>query len=341
VRILIVILVACLLLVAGAWTEYNRFNKTPLALPQDPLILDVPRGTSLRALSEELTHRGILAHPYFFLALAHASGNASRIKAGEYELSGAMTPPQLLALLISGRVVQRAFTLVEGWTFDQLLTAIANDSRLSKGLEQLSGKEVMAALGAPDLHPEGRFFPETYHFTKGATDLDLLRRAFQTMEQVLAEEWEKRSADLALKTPDEALILASIVEKETGLASERPAIAGVFLRRLRMDMKLQTDPTVIYGMGKAFDGDLRRSDLQADTPYNTYVHHGLPPTPIAMPGREAIHAVLHPEDGDSLYFVAKGDGSHEFSATLTEHNQAVRRYQLSGSRPKDRADSLE
>lgn len=327
-RALLIILFGSALLAGGVWTEYERFKETPLVLPEEPLLLDVPRGTSLRGLSDVLVARGIIDHPYFLLMHAYVTGNASRIKAGEFEIPAGSTPPELLEILISGKVVQRAFTLVEGWTIAQALAALAADRRLQATLADSTAGESMAALGHPDLHPEGRFFPDTYYFAKGTSDLDILRRAYVTMEAVLAEEWEKRGEDLPLETPYDALILASIIEKETGQASERPAIAGVFVRRLIMGMKLQTDPTVIYGLADAFDGNLRRADLRRDTPYNTYVHNGLPPTPIALPGRAAIHAALHPEDGDSLYFVSRGDGSHWFSATLEEHNRAVRRFQL-------------
>lgn len=329
-RVLLVIILALGLLGGGVWMEYQRFLQSPLTLPEEPLILDVPRGTSLRTLSDELTARRILDHPYFFMAMVYIAGNASRIKAGEYEVQPGSTPTQLLSLLISGKVVQHAITLVEGWTLRQALDAVIGDERLLKELDQPSPESLMERLGKPEQHPEGRFFPDTFHFTKGSTDLDIMRRSYERMTQVLAEEWDQRDEDLPLVSPDEALVLASIVEKETGLASERAAIAGVFTRRLALGMKLQTDPTVIYGLGERFDGDLKRADLQGDTPYNTYVHEGLPPTPIALPGREAIHAVMHPLEGGSLYFVAKGDGSHHFSSTLAEHNRAVREYQLGG-----------
>ncbi len=331
-RVFLVLVLVLAALAGGAWMEYQRFLAKPLALEEETLILDVPRGTSLRALSEDLTARGMLPHPYFFMAMAYVTKNAGLIKAGEYEVRTGMTPPRLLDLLISGKVVQRAITLVEGWTFQQALAAVTGDTRLVTELDEASPEEVMRRLGRPDEHPEGRLFPDTYYFSKGATDLDILRRAFETMEATLSEEWEQRADGLPLEDPYQALILASIVEKETGLASERGAIAGVFVRRMQTGMKLQTDPTVIYGLGEDFDGNLTRAHLQQSTPYNTYVHAGLPPTPIALPGREAIHAVLHPLDGESLYFVAKGDGSHHFSATLAEHNRAVRLYQLQGSR---------
>lgn len=328
-RVLLVVVLGIALLGGGVWIEYRGFLSEPIELGEDALVMEIERGTSLRGLSEELTKRGVLDHPYFFMAMAYLSGRAASLKAGEFEIPNGITPPKLLSLLTSGKVVQRAFTLVEGWTFRDVLAAVAKDERFERVLgEDPSAEMIMASLGHPGKHPEGRFFPETYHFSKGTSDLDILRRSYQTMERILAEEWERRNEELPLETPYEALILASIVEKETGLAAERPTIAGVFVRRLNLGMKLQTDPTVIYGLGESFDGNLTRSHLLGDTPYNTYVHQGLPPTPIALPGRAAIHAVLHPEEGDSLYFVAKGDGSHHFSATLREHNWAVRRYQL-------------
>ncbi len=317
------------LIAGGAWMEYQDFLSEPLALDRGPLVLDVERGTSLRGLSEALTELGLLEHPYLFIAMAYLEDRATSIKAGEYELPPGITPPGLLELVTSGKVVQRAFTLVEGWTYRQALAALAKDKRFEHLLgEDPAAQTVMTRLGYPEEHPEGRFLPETYHFSKGTSDLDLLRRAYEAMEQVLEKEWGQREAELPLKSPYEALILASIVEKETGLAVERPIIAGVFIRRLDLGMKLQTDPTVIYGLGERFDGNLTRAHLRGDTPYNTYVHQGLPPTPIALPGRDAIHGVLHPQEGKSLYFVAKGDGSHHFSATVAEHNRAVRRYQL-------------
>lgn len=328
-RALLVIVLGIALVAGGVWMQYQDFLSTPIELGEDSLLLEVERGTALRGLSEELTERGLLDHPYFFMAMAYLTDNVTRLKAGEFEIPNGVTPPQLLELLTSGKVVQRAFTFVEGWTYRDALAAVAKDERFETVLgEDPSGEMIMASLGHPGEHPEGRFFPETYHFSKGTSELEILRRSFDTMERVLKEEWGKREDGLPLKSPYEALILASIVEKETGLATERPTIAGVFIRRLNQGMMLQTDPTVIYGLGDAFDGDLTRAHLRGDTPYNTYVHQGLPPTPIALPGREAIHAVLHPEEGDSLYFVAKGDGSHHFSTTLKEHNEAVRRYQL-------------
>lgn len=327
-RALLIIAFAVAVAAAGVWLECRRFTETPIAFTEESVVIDIPRGTSLRALSEELTDRGWVQHPWLFMGLARLSGQATRIQAGEYAVASGITPVGLLELFTSGRVVQYPLTLVEGWTFRQVMEALQADERVEHRIEDPSAEAVMARLGRPGVHPEGRFFPDTYHFTRGSSDLDILKRAHAAMERVLAEEWEARADGLPIESPDEALILASIIEKETGLASERAEIAGVFVRRLRLGMRLQTDPTVIYGLGDVFDGNLRRADLRNDHPYNTYVHAGLPPTPIALPGREAIRAALNPADGETLYFVARGDGSHAFSVTLEEHNRAVRKYQL-------------
>ena len=326
---LIGILVLVAALTAGwYWMDYQNFLRTPLTVPAEGLVVQVERGSNLRRLARRLQQQGVLRSADLLYWHARWQELANRIRAGEYRVPPGTTPDGLLRILVSGRTVEYPLTLVEGWTFRQVRAALARDPVLEKTLEGKSDAEVMALLGHPDEHPEGRFFPDTYRFPRGTTDLDLLRRAYRRMQQVLAEEWAQRSPDIAVKTPYEALILASIVEKETGVAEERPLIAGVFTRRLERGMKLQTDPTVIYGMGERYDGNIRRRDLREDTPYNTYVHAGLPPTPICMPGREAIHAVLHPAEGRALYFVARGDGRHVFSETLKQHNAAVRKYQL-------------
>ena len=327
-RVLLVIVLALALSGAGAWLEYRRFSETPIALSEGPIVVDIPRGTSLQALSQRLTDLGLLEHPWFFMALARLSGQSTRIQAGEYAVPDGITPTGLLELFTSGRVIQYPLTLVEGWTFRQVMEALAAEERLERAIEDPTPEAVMAQLGQAGKHPEGRFFPDTYYFTRGSSDLDILRRAYAAMERVLAEEWETRADGLPIASPYEALILASVIEKETGLAPERAEIAGVFIRRLRLGMRLQTDPTVIYGLGESFGGNLRRADLRNEHPYNTYVHAGLPPTPIALAGRAAIRAALNPADGETLYFVARGDGSHEFSVTLQEHNRAVRKYQL-------------
>ncbi len=322
------LVMASALAVAWLWSDYQRFRESTLPFPPGGMVYELPAGGSTASLARDLEARGILKKPLYFRLLARQEGKASGLKAGEYRIPSDTTPLALLELLGSGRVIQHRFTLVEGWTFNQVLSALQANDKIRHTLDGLEPTEIMVGLGRPDSHPEGLLLPDTYHSPRGAEDLQVLRRAMRAMDRFLQVEWEKRAPDLPLSTQYQALILASIVEKETGLGSERPEIAGVFVRRLRKGMKLQTDPTVIYGLGEAFDGNLRRADLKKDTLYNSYVHKGLPPTPIAMPGRAAIRAVLHPADGNSLYFVAKGDGSHQFSATLAAHNRAVRKYQL-------------
>jgi len=241
-----------------------------------------------------------------------------------------MTARELLDQVVAGRVVEYPLVLVEGWTFRQFLDAIEEAPKLTRTLNGLSPRAIMERLGHPGEHPEGRFFPDTYYYSSGQTELAILANAYDKMQKLLQQEWEKRDNNLPFKDPYEALILASIVEKETGRADERRMIAGVFVNRLRHGMRLQTDPTVIYGMGESFDGNLRLKDLRRDTPYNTYTRPGLPPTPVAMPGKESLQAVMHPVITGALYFVARGDGSHDFSSTLEEHNKAVIKYQLKG-----------
>jgi UPF0755 protein len=313
----------------GAWLimDFQAFRDKPLAVPPAGINLVVKPGTSLRSVAGELAADGILEHPFYLVALGRYLKLDSRIKAGEYRLVPALNPEQLLRLLTEGKVLQHSITLIEGENFKQMVQRLRQDPVLEHTLASDRAEDVMRAIGYPDLHPEGRFLPETYYFPRGTSDVELLRRAYQDMDSFLHQAWPERDQDLPLDSPYEALILASIVEKETGLARERPRIAGVFVRRLKRGMRLQTDPTVIYGMGDRYDGDIRFRDLREDTPYNTYTRSGLPPTPIAMPGKEAILAALHPADGKALYFVARGDGSHKFSATLKEHNRAVDQFQ--------------
>lgn len=326
---LIGLLILTAALVAGwYWMDYQNFLKAPLQVPDKGLIIQIERGTNLRQLARRLEQQGVLSNADLLYWHARWHDLANRIRAGEYLIPAGTTPPALLQILITGKPVEYRLTLLEGWNFRQVMAAIVRDPVLDKTLTGKSPDEIMAAIGHPGEHPEGRFFPDTYSYPRGTTDVALLKRAYERMEKVLAEAWARRADDIAVKTPYEALILASIVEKETGAPEERAMIAGVFERRLRLGMKLQTDPTVIYGMGERYQGNIRRSDLREDTPYNTYVHKGLPPTPICMPGRDAIEAVLHPADGKALYFVAKGDGTHVFSDNLKAHNAAVRKYQL-------------
>ena len=285
-------------------------------------------GMNLKIIGEDLLRQGILKHPYYLILEGRLQGSESRLKAGEYLLQPGTTQRQLLEQFEAGKVVQHSLALIEGWSYKQIMSAVSSHKVLIKTLSDTDSKTVMSALGYPEVHPEGRFFPDTYHFPSGMTDIEFLQRAYDTMVAVLDEEWQQKAEGLPYKTADEALIMASIIEKETAVASERVTIAGVFVRRLQKGMKLQTDPTVIYAMGENYNGNIRRKDLKTDSPYNTYVVAGLPPTPIALPGVEAIHAALHPEQGETLYFVAKGDGSHYFSKTLKEHNRAVAKYQL-------------
>ena len=317
-----------------SWRDYQAFLRSPVLSIQQPIRITIEPGQSFSGVVGHLVDRAGLQRPLFLRFYARQSGQSGRVKAGEYDLQPGWTPVQLLDWLVSGRVVQHSMTIVEGLTFAQLRQSLSEHEVLVQTLEGVGTAEIMRRLGHEGMHPEGRFFPDTYLFPRGTTDFDFLRRAFLAMQRRLTEEWEQRAPELPLATPSEALVLASIIEKETGLASERPEIAGVFIRRLRKGMKLETDPTVIYGLGAAFDGNLRRADLRRDTPYNTYTRTGLPPTPIATPSAAALHAALHPAPGTSLFFVAKGDGTgaHHFSATYDEHRRAVRRYQLNRSR---------
>lgn len=326
-----------LLIVAGAgaawfgWTDYQRYLNQPIALADSGQRLTVQRGWSAKRVADELEQQGVIEKRYWFDLYARLSKQAGGIKSGEFNLTGPMTVPQLFDTLVEGQTVQYSLSLIEGSNWKQAIQRVAQSDDLVLTLDEQtrqSSEKLMEALGLDELHPEGQFFSDTYAFPKGTSDVEYLLRAHAMLNKVLAEEWAKRSADLPLKTPYEALILASIVEKETAVASERPLIAGVFLSRIIKRMRLQTDPTVIYGMGDNYDGNIRRSDLTTDTPYNTYTRGGLPPTPISMVGREAIHAVLHPEATKALYFVARGDGTHQFSETLQQHNAAVRKFQL-------------
>jgi peptidoglycan lytic transglycosylase G len=329
-RLLTGVLIAILVVTAAAgWflVDQRRGLDEPLAVARDGFEYMLPAGASLNRVTQDLAASGVLANPRALVIYARWYGRAGAIKTGEYRIDPGTTAITLLDQLVAGRVVQHALTLVEGWTFEQMMTAVAADQRLEHTLTGLAPDEIMARLGFAGVHPEGRFLPDTYYFTRGTSDVAFLRRAYGAMSDFLAGAWAGREQGLPFKTPEEALILASIVEKETGEAGERPRIAGVFVKRLRKGMRLETDPTVIYGLGDAFDGRLRRRDLRDDTPYNTYVRKGLPPTPIAMPGAAAIQAVLRPLVDSALFFVAKGDGSHYFSATYEEHRRAVERYQ--------------
>ena len=307
--------------------KYQQFQDTRLNVPADGLIYTLPTGASLNKLANDLETRGIIQQPRFFILLGRQMEAATRLQAGEYSLTQGMSPQAMLEEMVAGKVIQHELTLIEGHSFREILQRVHDYPVLEHTLIDKSNSEIMAAIGQPEQHPEGRFLPDTYHITRGTTDVEFLQRAYQAMASQLQAEWEAREEGLPFKSADEALILASIVEKETGVVEERPAIAGVFIRRLQKSMRLQTDPTVIYGMGETYDGNIRKRDLLQDTPYNTYTRDGLPPTPIAMPGVDAIHAVMHPEEGKSLYFVAMGEGRHYFSNTLKQHNLAVDKFQ--------------
>lgn len=312
------------------WSEYQRFLNTPIEPPAGKTIFVIQPGDNLSRISQRLFQQGLSPTPSIYLDLyGRYQGNASRIKAGEYEIASGTTLPELLQQFIDGKVVQYSLTLVEGMTSQQLLAKVRQHPKIVATDDKPDLAAVMAALGAPDQHAEGWFLPETYKFPAGTTDIQFLRRAYRKMQAELETAWANRAEDLPYKDPYEALIMASIIEKETGIAEERDVIAGVFVRRLQKGMRLQTDPTVIYGLGDTFDGNIRRKDLRTDTPYNTYTRHGLPPTPICLPGKEAIHAALHPADGDYLFFVATGeDGRHKFSTNYRDHKKAVQKYQL-------------
>jgi UPF0755 protein len=312
----------------AGWSWYQGFLAEPVAVDSEEATFIVEPGATLRDVAHELADRGWISSRFLFTIMAYEREQQESLKAGEYAVEQGIRPPELLALLTSGKSIQFPVTLIPGTTFRDALETIAADAVFRHELEGLSDSEIMARVGIEAEHPEGMLFPDTYLFGRGTTDIEILKRAHRRLKDVLAEEWEARAPGLPYATPYEALIMASIVEKETGLASERPAISGVFVRRLEEGMRLQTDPTVIYGMGDAYDGNIRRADLERPTPYNTYVIDGMPPTPIALAGREAIHASLHPEDGETLYFVARCDGSHHFSRSLEEHNCAVQHYQL-------------
>ena len=325
--LLLFLAAAAATLLAVAWRDYQRFADAPLAI-EVPRSFDYPRGVPYKDLVRQLRREGVTGgSPFYWRLLAREMGVASKLHAGEYALAPGLTPRGLLEAMASGRVVQHAFTIVDGWTLRQLRLALAAEAGLEQTLPGLDDATIAARLGI-DGSPEGWFLPETYAWVKGEADVDVLRRAHAATRRTLDALWSERDPATPLATPYEALILASIIEKETGIAAERAEIAGVFARRLRLGMRLQTDPTVVYGIGEAYDGNIRRRDLDTDTPYNTYTRAGLPPTPIAMAGAKAIEAALHPSGGNALYFVAVGDGSgrHVFSTTLAEHNRAVGEY---------------
>ncbi len=328
-RPLLILLLAVLAAAAWYWERFQAFADAPLpGIPADAALV-VARGDNLDKVLGKLQAQGVSpGDRLYWKLLARQTGAAGRMQVGEYALPTNTSPRVLLQAMRDGKVVRRRFTIIEGWNIRDLRTALGKAPLLEQKTAGMDDAALMQALGHPGQHPEGRFLPETYAWVRGDSDLDILKRAHAEMDKALDAAWKSRAEDLPLKDRDEALALASIVEKETGVGDERAQIAGVFVRRLKIGMRLQTDPTVIYGMGSNYAGNIRRSDLATDTPYNTYTRTGLPPTPIALPGKAALHAATHPAPGDALYFVAVGDGSgrHVFSASLDAHNGAVREY---------------
>ena len=323
-------LVVVSLLAAGGYSAW--YLQTPLAVAKLPLEFDIPPGMRFRAAAQRIEESGVAVGRLQFELMARALGRAQGVKAGSYELAAAPTPLELLDKLTRGDVTQADIRFIEGSTFRQLRGTLDANTFLRHDTQGMNDTQLMQKLGVPETHPEGLFFPDTYLFAKGTSDLHVLKRAYLALQRRLAQEWEKREPSVPYKTPYEALIMASIVEKETGRGEEREMIAGALVNRLRIGMLLQVDPTVIYGLGESFDGNLKKIHLQTDGPYNSYLRAGLPPTPIAATGLASLRAALRPAKTDALYYVARGDGSSAFSRTLEEHNRAVRKYQLNGGR---------
>jgi UPF0755 protein len=331
-RVLLYVLALLLLGALAAAVAIWRLYEQPLPTSEERIEINVPPGASARAIAQLLREQGVDVNADLFVAAARFTEATKRLRAGRYEITRGMRLADVMERLQRGETLKEKLTIVEGWTFREMRTALAAHPQLKRDSERMSEAQLLAAVGAKETHPEGLFAPDTYVFDAGSSDLDVLRQAYRGQQARLTRAWDARDTQLPLKSPYEALILASIVEKETGQAGERGRIAGVFLNRLKIGMLLQTDPSVIYGLGEKFDGNLRKRDLTTDTPYNTYTRAGLPPTPIALPGQASISAALNPDPTRALYFVARGDGSSQFSETLTEHNRAVTRYQLGGKR---------
>jgi UPF0755 protein len=323
VLVILVVAAAGMAFGGGLW----RFATSPLLTGTSPARLVVPPGSGLKAISRSLAGQGLIVSPWTFSLVARFLGQGEKLQAGVYEIRPGTTPVALLDRMVRGDSLRDRITFIEGWTFRQVRAALDRTEALRHDTTGLQEQEILERLGAIERRAEGLFFPDTYHFSMGTSDLQILRAAYGRMRTRLEQSWASRKPGLPFTSPYDALVLASMVEKETGRSEDRPAIAAVFLNRLRIGMRLQSDPTVIYGLGEQFDGNLRRKDLETDSPYNTYVRNGLPPTPIALPGAAALDAVLTPIEHKALYFVARGDGSSEFSSNLDDHNRAVARYQ--------------
>jgi len=323
-----------------AWRDYQNTIQIP-AVTGKSVIIEIDKGDSFNKITDKLVMQNVNIKPFWFKFIAVRTKAFKKIKTGEYELSPSLTMPEILALFVQGKTKQHAITFPEGWSFKEILKEIVKNPNLDHDINNISFEKLMTQLGSdttqtsiPITSPEGIFFPDTYYFEKHTSDIALLKRAYDKMQLVVKEEWQHKIENLPFKTPYEALILASIIEKETAQISERPQIAGVFIRRLQTGILLQTDPTVIYGMGETYQGNISYKDLKTATAYNTYVIKGLPPTPIAMPGRDAINAALHPDTSNNIYFVARGNGTHQFSATLKDHNLAVDNFQRNKNDPR-------
>jgi UPF0755 protein len=329
IKIVLATVIASALLAGGTTWYVMRWQQTPFAMAEGVVVI-LERGQSFAGFARRLNELGVIDHPRLWTVMARVSGDARRVQAGEYLIRPSDSPATFLSRLTLGDIVTYQAQIIEGWTVMQAVAALSGDPVLEQRLEGVDVHTLLELLGLPAGHAEGMFFPDTYRFVRGDSDVDILRRAYARMESILQEAWSGRREGLPYETPYEALIVASLIEKETGLESDRAAISQVFVRRLELGMRLQTDPSVIYGVGDTFDGALRRTHLREDTPYNTYRHHGLPPTPIALPGARSIAAALHPAEGEYLYFVSRGDGTSKFSYTLEEHNDAVYRYLRSG-----------
>lgn len=329
-RVVVSLVLLVAVLAGGAWHAVSTYRHTPVELVSDPIRVRIERGMGVAAIGEAIAAAGVRFPTWQFVLAARLRGDGGRIQAGVYEFGGSVTRKALIDKMVRGEVVLAELRIIEGWTFRQMRRAIAAHPDLAQDTAGLADRDLLRRIGATELHPEGLFMPSTYRFAPGASDIEVYRQAYRLLKRTLDESWAARSAGVPLGSPYEALVLASIVEKETGRDADRGRVAAVFVNRLRLGMMLQSDPTTIYGMGERFDGNLRRADLRTDTPYNTYTRNGLPPTPIALPGKASLAAALNPENSPVLYFVARGDGTSEFSTDLAAHNRAVERYQRAG-----------
>jgi UPF0755 protein len=323
---LAIILILAFIFLCGKWLHF--LNAPIISFNKPAVDITLAKGSSVKSLARQLHTQNIIQQPLFFELLVRIRGESHNLQSGEYRINPGITPIRLLHKLITGDVILHPFTIVDGWTFDKLIAELEKNPYVVHTLQGLTDSEIMQRIGRDGEIPEGRFFPDTYKFSRGRKDVDILVTAYNLMQNKLNDAWYSRARDAPYTCPYKALIVASIIEKEASLAAERPIISGIIKRRLQKNMYLQLDPTVIYGLGKSYNGKLTVKDLKKKTPFNTYVHKGLPPTPICMPSANAIYAALHPAQGKVLYFVAKGDGSHEFSKNLKQHDKAIRKYQL-------------